>query len=166
MHGPRIALRADMDALPMADRTGMPYASVVPNVAHACGHDAHTAVLLGAALALASVPELPVGVRLIFQAAEELMPGGAVDAIAAGALAGVSRIFALHCDPRLAVGRVAVRAGPDHVCRRPHRGHAAQPGRAHVAAASDRRPGVRARHADHRRCPACCPVASTRATAP
>lgn len=119
-HGPRIALRADMDGLPMADRTGTPYASVVPNVAHACGHDAHTAVLLGAALALNAVPELPVGVRLIFQAAEELMPGGAVDAIAAGALVGVSRIFALHCDPRLAVGKVAVRAGPitsaaDHI---------------------------------------------------
>ena len=118
--GQRVALRADMDALPMADRTGAPYASLVPNVAHACGHDAHTAVLLGAALALASVPELPVGVRLIFQAAEELMPGGAVDAIDAGALTGVSRIFALHCDPRLAVGRVAVRAGPitsaaDHI---------------------------------------------------
>ena len=111
-HGPRIALRADMDALPMAERTGAPYASVVPNVAHACGHDAHTAILLGAALALASVPELPVGVRLIFQAAEELMPGGAIDAIAAGALNGVSRIFALHCDPRLAVGKVAVRPGP------------------------------------------------------
>lgn len=119
-HGPRIALRADMDALPMADRTGVSYASVVPNVSHACGHDAHTAVLLGAALALASVPELPVGVRLVFQAAEELMPGGAIDAIAAGALNGVSRIFALHCDPRLAVGRVALRAGPitsaaDHI---------------------------------------------------
>ncbi len=111
-HGPRIALRADMDALPMAERTGAPYASVVPNVAHACGHDAHTAMLLGTALALASVPELPVGVRLIFQAAEELMPGGAIDAIAAGALTGVSRIFALHCDPRLAVGKVAVRPGP------------------------------------------------------
>ncbi|WP_193046035.1 amidohydrolase [Mycolicibacterium baixiangningiae] len=111
-HGPRIALRADMDALPMAERTGAPFSSTVPNVAHACGHDAHTAVLLGAAMALASVPELPVGVRLIFQAAEELMPGGAIDAIAAGALTGVSRIFALHCDPRLAVGRVAVRAGP------------------------------------------------------
>ncbi|MCW2691348.1 MAG: amiA1 [Mycobacterium sp.] len=111
-HGPRIALRADMDALPMPERTGAPYSSVVPNVTHACGHDAHTAILLGAALALASVPELPVGVRLIFQAAEELMPGGAIDAIAAGALVGVSRIFALHCDPRLAVGRVAVTAGP------------------------------------------------------
>ena len=111
-HGPRIALRADMDALPMAERTGASYASVVPNLAHACGHDGHTAILLGAALALASVPELPVGVRLIFQSAEELMPGGAIDAIAAGALTGVSRIFALHCDPRLEVGKVAVRLGP------------------------------------------------------
>jgi amidohydrolase len=111
-HAPRIALRADMDALPMAERTGASYASTVPGVAHACGHDAHTAILLGAATALAAAPELPMGVRLIFQPAEELMPGGALDAIAAGALVGVSRIFALHCDPRLAVGRVAVLAGP------------------------------------------------------
>ncbi len=109
---PRIALRADIDALPMAERTGAPYSSTMPNVAHACGHDAHTAILLGTALTLASAPQLPVGVRLIFQAAEELMPGGAIDAVAAGALNGVSRIFALHCDPRLAVGRVAVKAGP------------------------------------------------------
>jgi amidohydrolase len=119
-HQPRIALRADMDALPMAERTDAPYASTMPNVAHACGHDAHTAILLGTAQVLASVPELPVGVRLIFQAAEELMPGGAIDAIAAGALTGVSRIFALHCDPRLEVGKVAVRQGPitsaaDHI---------------------------------------------------
>lgn len=111
-HGPRVALRADMDALPMAERTGAAYASLVPNVAHACGHDGHTAVLLGTALALASVPQLPVGVRLIFQPAEELMPGGAIDAVAAGALTGVSRIYALHCDPRLAVGKVATKAGP------------------------------------------------------
>ena len=111
-HAPRIALRADMDALPMADRTGAPYASTVPNVAHACGHDAHTAMLLGAASALAAAPELPVGVRLIFQAAEELMPGCAIDAISAGALLGVSLIFALHCDPRLSVGRVAIIPGP------------------------------------------------------
>ena len=111
-HAPRIALRADMDALPIAERTGAPYTSTVPGVAHACGHDAHTAIVLGAAAALASAPELPMGVRLIFQPAEELMPGGALDAIAAGALSGVSRIFALHCDPRLAVGRVAITAGP------------------------------------------------------
>src|SRR5271156_1478747 len=111
-HAPRIALRADMDALPMAERTGAPYASTMPNVAHACGHDAHTAILLGTALTLASVPELPVGVRLVFQAAEELMPGGSIDAIAAGAIIGVSRIFALHCDPRLKVGKGAVRLGP------------------------------------------------------
>lgn len=111
-HAPRIALRADMDALPMPDLSGAPYTSAVPGVAHACGHDAHTAILLGAAMAMASVQELPVSVRLIFQAAEEVMPGGAIDAISAGALAGVSRIFALHCDPRLAVGRVATIPGP------------------------------------------------------
>ena len=111
-HAPRISLRADMDALPVVERTAAPYTSTVPGVAHACGHDAHTAMVLGAATALASAPELPTGVRLIFQPAEELMPGGALDAIAAGALNGVSRIFALHCDPRLAVGRVAITAGP------------------------------------------------------
>jgi amidohydrolase len=109
---PRIALRADMDALPMAERTGLPFSSTVAGVAHACGHDGHTSVLLGAGLALASAPELPVAVRLIFQPAEELMPGGAIDAVAAGAVSGVARIFALHCDPRLEVGKVAVRLGP------------------------------------------------------
>jgi len=111
-HLPRVALRADMDALPMAERTGLPFTSAAPNVAHACGHDGHTAILLGTALALASMPDLPVSVRLIFQAAEELMPGGAIDAIEAGVLSGVSRIFALHCDPRLQVGRVAITPGP------------------------------------------------------
>ncbi|WP_432278589.1 M20 family metallopeptidase [Nocardia carnea] len=107
---PRIALRADMDALPLQEFTGRDFASTVPGVSHACGHDAHTAVLLGTALALADA-ELPVGVRLIFQHAEEVMPGGALDMVAEGAVDGVDRIFALHCDPRLEVGRVGIRVG-------------------------------------------------------
>src|SRR5690625_1707434 len=113
--GVRVASRADPDALPMTEQTGAPCSWLGPGVTHACGHDAHTAILLGAALALAEADRaagLPVGVRLVFQAAEELMPGGAIDAIAAGVLTGVDRIFALHCDPRLQVGRVATIPGP------------------------------------------------------
>lgn len=107
---PRIGLRADMDALPLQEFTGLSFASTVPGVSHACGHDAHTAIVLGTALALAD-QELPVGVRFVFQPAEEMMPGGAIDMVAAGAMEGVDRIFALHCDPRLEVGRVGIRVG-------------------------------------------------------
>jgi len=107
-----VALRADLDALPLREDTGLAFASTVPNTMHACGHDAHTAMLLGAGLALASAPSLPGRVRLIFQPAEEVQPGGAVDMVADGAMEGVQRIFALHCDPRLEVGKLGTRVGP------------------------------------------------------
>lgn len=109
--GPRIALRADMDALPVHEDTGLPFASTVDGVSHACGHDAHTSILLGAGLALAELDELPIGVRLIFQPAEEVMPGGALSAVRDGVLDSISRIFALHCDPRIEVGKIGVRSG-------------------------------------------------------
>jgi len=110
---PRLALRADLDALPMDDEKDVPYQSVSPGVCHACGHDVHTAMLTGAGEFLAArsaAGQLPGGVRLIFQPAEETA-NGATGVIAAGALDSVDRIFALHCDPRLDVGRVGVRAG-------------------------------------------------------
>jgi len=110
---PRIALRADMDALPMDDEKAVPYRSTTPGLCHACGHDAHTAMLAGAGEFLAGRAArglLPGGVRLIFQPAEETA-SGAKDVIAAGALDTVGRIFALHCDPRLDAGMVGIRAG-------------------------------------------------------
>lgn len=110
--GPTIALRADLDALPVTDTTGDPWHSTVHGVSHACGHDVHAAALVGAGLALARVADrLPMRVRLIFQPAEEIMPGGAHEVIAAGALKNVIQIYAVHCDPSLDVGMVGLRAG-------------------------------------------------------
>jgi amidohydrolase len=108
--GPLIALRADIDALPLSDLKAVPYRSTVEGVCHGCGHDAHTAILLGAAAQLVRTP-LPGRVRLIFQPAEETLPGGSLSVVSAGALEDVRQIFALHCDPRLETGQVGVRVG-------------------------------------------------------
>jgi amidohydrolase len=110
-----VALRADIDALELDDLTEDPWRSQVPGLAHACGHDLHTTALIGAAVALHerhAVEPLAGRVRLLFQPAEEVMPGGARDLVDADVLDGVSSIYALHCDPSLDVGQVGLRKGP------------------------------------------------------
>ena len=109
--GPTVVLRGDIDALPLTDLKDVPYASTREGLAHACGHDVHTTVVLGVALALAAVGGLPGRVRCIFQPAEETVPGGATEVVAAGALDGATRAFALHCDPSVPVGSVGLRTG-------------------------------------------------------
>lgn len=113
--GYRVALRADLDALPVRERSGLDFASRDAGACHACGHDVHTAALVGAVLALAaiedSLTDRGIAVRAVFQAAEEVMPGGALDAITAGVLEGVDSIFAVHCDPSIDVGQVGLREG-------------------------------------------------------
>jgi amidohydrolase len=113
--GPTVALRADLDALAMPDDKTVPYRSQVEGLAHACGHDVHTTVVLGAGLALAraaALGELPGRVRLVFEPAEETVPGGAIDVLAAGGLDGVDVVYGVHCEPKLEVGRIGVRTGP------------------------------------------------------
>lgn len=112
---PTVALRGDIDALAMPDDKDVPYRSRRDGVAHACGHDVHTVIILGAGLALDEWlrgPAAPAGrVRLIFEPSEEQVPGGAVEVIATGALDGIRSVFGLHCDPKLDAGSVGVRTG-------------------------------------------------------
>ncbi len=113
-NGPAIGIRADMDALPILEQTGAEYASQIPGRMHACGHDAHTAMLLGVALLLKEM-DLPGEVRLIFQSSEETFDSegvsGAPRMIADGALEGLDAIIALHVDTSIAAGTIKVAPG-------------------------------------------------------
>jgi amidohydrolase len=110
-----VGLRADIDALPIPDGKHVDYASKNPGICHACGHDVHTAILIGVGIVLSRLRDLDLltrGVRLIFQPAEETSPGGALDAIEGGVLHDLTEIYALHCDPRTDVGEIALKSGP------------------------------------------------------
>ena len=110
--GPVLAIRADIDALPIEERNTHDFVSTHPGVMHACGHDGHTAMLLGAARVLASQRDALAGeVRFIFQHAEELHPGGAEELVRAGVMDGVDMVIGAHLWTPLAVGKVGVKAG-------------------------------------------------------
>ncbi len=110
--GPTVALRADMDALPIQEETGLPFASEIEGKMHACGHDGHTSMLVGAAHALSGMRDRLGGtVKFVFQPAEEGGGGGKV-MVDEGVVEDVSSIFALHLWPGLPFGKVATKAGP------------------------------------------------------
>jgi len=111
--GPTVALRSDHDALPISENTGLPFASKNPGVMHACGHDGHTAMMLGVATVLAAVrDELPGNVRILFEHGEEALPGGASQMVAVGAMEGVDRVLGQHLWAWIPTGQVTVRPGP------------------------------------------------------
>jgi hippurate hydrolase len=110
--GPTVALRADMDALPIQEETGLPFASEIEGRMHACGHDGHTGMLVGAAHTLSGMQDRLSGtVKFVFQPAEEGGGGGKV-MVDEGVVEDVSSIFALHLWPGLPFGKVATKAGP------------------------------------------------------
>jgi amidohydrolase len=117
--GPVLALRADIDALPIVEETGLPFASEQAGTMHACGHDGHTAVLLAVARTIAGMRDTLRGeARFVFQHAEELLPGGARELVAAGVLEGVDAVVGCHLIleldfPKVAVPTGAFMAAPD-----------------------------------------------------
>lgn len=109
---PTMALRADLDALAMDDNKDVSYRSQVPGVAHACGHDVHTTVVLGTALYFAHHrDQLPGPLRFVFQPAEERVPGGALDVIRDHGIDGVDAIVGIHCEPKLDAGMIGLKSG-------------------------------------------------------
>jgi amidohydrolase len=131
--GPTVGLRVDMDALPVEERTGLPYASKRQGVMHACGHDLHTCTGLGVARLLAALPSLQARVRLLFQPAEEIAQG-AIWMRDAGATKGLDALFGVHVVPNLPAGIVGIRrgcltaaAGELEILVRGEAGHGARP---------------------------------------
>lgn len=133
--GPRLVIRADMDALPMQETTGLPYASTVPGRMHACGHDLHTATLIGVGAALKQLSgKLRGSIRLVFQPAEETIDSGAAAMIADGVLDGVDMALGFHNEPGIPAGRIAYIRGASfasadsfQIVVEGRSGHAAQP---------------------------------------
>lgn len=134
--GPRMAYRADIDALPMQDAKSVPYRSTRDGVAHLCGHDAHSAVGIGVALLLhARRDRLDGAARVFFQPNEENVPSGAPMMMDAGVLEGVRAVYAIHVEPSLDAGRYGLRVGPitaandrfDVIVRAEQSGHSARP---------------------------------------
>ncbi|MFW6188115.1 MAG: amidohydrolase [Actinomycetota bacterium] len=109
-----VGLRADIDALPIQEATGLEFSSANDGAAHSCGHDIHATVMVGVARVLADLhrtAHIAGTVRIVFQPAEEQLPGGALTVLRQGVLEGVPRMFALHCEPKVDVGRVGTRIG-------------------------------------------------------
>ncbi len=133
--GKTVAIRTDIDALPISEQTKLPFKSKIPGRMHACGHDVHMAVVLGVAALLEKGREKLHGrVRFLFQPAEEMPPGGAQVMIEQGAIEGVRMIFGLHVDSTLPVGKIGLRDGATmasvtdfDIIVRGKAGHAAKP---------------------------------------